>query len=352
MREARISKLYHSISKIDSRFIEEAQTEAAKKRSPWIEWLKLGAAAACLCLAVIGVFNARRFAVVGTPADTAGKEHDSAQTAVDLPVDATAEDGPMQGHDSVAYGFHLNGDGAAAYYPISFDERVRYGLVPGGAAGLNESNLYQITEEDLGEPMGTVTYCGDEAVIGSPVYHFAKYPDYDSICIADTPYGYDFYVCNWLDVPVEIGGTPDTIFKTYALPGSMAKMEILAPDFQPLSEVEGEAAEAILEILSGKVNHGHEANERRFAQAWYDAYGNDGIHYSEEYGHCVAREIDLWDKAHALWNEGERIIRITTNRGFWLTVDYFPAVGVFACGDGYYGLSAGEVDALSALLQA
>lgn len=349
MREAKISKLYHSISKIDSQFIEEAQTEAAKKRSPWIDWLKLGVAAACLCLVVAGIFNARRFAAVGTPADTA-KKYDT-QTAVDVPANAATEDGPAQDHDSAAYGFRLNGDAAATYYPISFDERVRYGLVPSGAVGLNESNRYQITAADLGVPMGAVTDCGDERIIGSLVYHFAKYPEDDSICIAETPYGYDFYVCGWLDVPVAIGETSDAIFAAYALPDSLTKMEILAPDFRPLSEVEDETAvEAILKILSGKVNHGLEANERRFAQAWYDAYGNDGIHYSEENGHCVAREISLWDKAHALWNEGERIIRITTERGFALAVDYHPAVRVFSCGDGYYDLSAEEVESLSALL--
>lgn len=348
MREAKLTKLYHSISNIDSQFIEEAQTEAAKKRSPWIDWLKLGVAAACLCLVVTGIFSARRFAVIGTPAESVTGDGDT-QTAAGDPVDLTGREDYTA--DSVAYGFHMNGD-AAVYYPISFDERVRYGLVPSGAIGLNESNLYQITEADLGEPMGTVTSCGDDAVVGSPVYHFAKYPDFDSICIAETPYGYDFYVCNWLDVPVEIGGTSDTIFTTYALPDSMTKMEILAPDFQPLSEVKDEAAvEAILNILSGKVNHGLEANERRFAQAWYDTYGNDGIHYSEEHGHCVARETSLWDKAHELWNEGERIIRITTERGFRLTVDYHPAVRVFSCGDSYYDLSAEEVETLSALLQ-
>lgn len=347
MREAKISKLYHGISHIDSQFIEEAQTEAAKKRSPWIEWLKFGAAAACLCLIVTGIFAARRFGAVGTPADTA-KKYDT-QTAVDAPVNAAKEDDYTQ--ESAAYGFRLNGDGAAVYYPISFDERVRYGLVPGDAIGLNESNLYQITEADLGVPMGAVTDCGDERIIGSLVYHFAKYPDDDSICIADTPYGYDFYVCGWLDVPVAIGESSDAVFAAYGLPDSLTKMEILASDFRPLSEVEDEAVvEAILNILSGKINHGLEANERRFAQAWYDAYGNDGIHYSEADGHCVARKIVLWDKAHALWNEGERIIQITTDRGFRLAVDYFPAVRVFTCGDSCYDLSAEEAEALNALL--
>lgn len=129
-------------------------------------------------------------------------------------------------------------------------------------------------------------------------------------------------------------------------------MELLSSDFEHLCNIDDEAAaEAILESFSGKVNHGLEENERLFAQAWYDAYGNDDIHYSEESGTCVAKEPSLFDKAHELWNEGERIVQITTNRGFRLTIDYFPAVRVFTCGDSYYELSDSEVESLNELLR-
>lgn len=153
-------------------------------------------------------------------------------------------------------------------------------------------------------------------------------------------------------------------------------MEILTSDFQYLFEIDNEdTIKAILRILSGKINHGLEANERLFAQAWYDAYGNDDVYYSEEDGHCVYRVISyeelitytddkgntvvqenskdttISDKAHELWNERERIIQITTNRWFSLTIDYFPAVHVFVCGDGYYELSSDEVELLNSLLQ-
>ena len=55
MKEKEITKLYHSISNIDSQFIEEARTKAAKKKNGWLKW---GAAAACLCLAAAGAFAA------------------------------------------------------------------------------------------------------------------------------------------------------------------------------------------------------------------------------------------------------------------------------------------------------
>lgn len=320
------NELLDKMALIDPAYVEAAD-EKPRKRA-WIKWCAM---AACLCL-VIGGFAIHQLGIVGMPTDTAGEDN--------------------QSQESVAYGFYLDGNSTTPYFPISFEERVRYELVPNGGIGLTGSYIYQITEDDLGDLMGTVTGCGDETIIGSQVYHFAKYPEYDSICIVDTPNGYAFYVCSYLYVPVEIGDISDAIFAAYGLPSSLETMEILTPDSQYLFSIDDEATiKAILEIFSGKVNHGPEANERLFAQAWYDAYGNDDIHYSEESGCCVAREISLFDKAHELWNKGERIIQITTDRGFRLTIDYFPVVHVFVCGDSYYELSANDVESLNALLQ-
>lgn len=97
--------------------------------------------------------------------------------------------------DGVAYGLsvHLDGNRDVLYFPISFEECVRYGLVPDNAIGLNEDDIYQITEADLGDLIGVVADCEDETFNGCNVYHFAKYPEYDSICIVDTLDGYRFY---------------------------------------------------------------------------------------------------------------------------------------------------------------
>ena len=51
MKEKETSKLYNSITNVNNQFIEEAQAKTKKKKSGW---LKYGAMAACLCLAVMG----------------------------------------------------------------------------------------------------------------------------------------------------------------------------------------------------------------------------------------------------------------------------------------------------------
>ena len=48
---------------------------------------------------------------------------------------------------------------------------------------------------------------------------------------------------------------------------------------------------------------------------------------------------------------GERVIKITTVKGYRLTIDYFPSICTFICGDGYYELSSDETEAMNLLLQ-
>lgn len=59
----------------------------------------------------------------------------------------------------------------------------------------------------------------------------------------------------------------------------------------------------------------------------------------------------VYDKAHELWSKGERVIKITTVKGYRLTIDYFPSICTFICGDGYYELSSDETEAMNLLLQ-
>ena len=154
------NELLDKLSLIDPAYVEEADREPKKKN---YSWLKFGALAACLCLIIIGVVLQRE------------------------PTDGVVT-------ELLGYSISINGDTSVQYSPISFEERRQYGLVPDDAIGLDESNTYKITEADLGESMGVVTECVIESLIGCDVYHFAKYPDTDSICIVDTPHGYEFYV--------------------------------------------------------------------------------------------------------------------------------------------------------------
>lgn len=314
------NELLDKLSLIDPAYVEEADREPKKKS---YSWLKFGALAACLCLIIIGVVLQR-------------EPTDGIQDAVS--------------NHFLAFPISLDSAPAALYHPISFEDRQKYGLVPADAIGLDERNTYHITESDLGEWMGAVSSCGDESLIGCDVYHFAKYPDKDSICIVDTPTGYAFYVCHWLYTEPAIGDTADVLLAVYDLPQSLETMELLTPSLQPIKEITDAAAmDAVFALISGKTNMGLAESNRRFAQAWYDAYGNEDVFFSEEAGYCKYRDVASIEKAQALWTEGEQVILITTERGYQMTIDFFPAVGVVSIGNGYYALTAAETELLRSL---
>lgn len=312
--------LLDKLSLIDPAYVEEADREPKKKS---YSWLKFGALAACLCLIIIGVVLQRE------------------------PTDGVQN---IVSDHLLAFPISLDSAPAALYHPISFEERQQYGLVPADAIGLDERNTYHITESDLGEWMGAVSSCGDESLIGCDVYHFAKYPDKDSICIVDTPTGYAFYVCHWLYTEPAIGDTADVLLAVYDLPQSLETMELLTPSLQPIKDItDTTVMDAVFSLIGGKTNMGLAESNRRFAQAWYEAYGNDDVFFSEEAGYCKYRDAASVEKAQALWTEGGQVILITTERGYQMMIDFFPAVGVVSIGNGYYELTAAEMELLRSL---
>ena len=88
---------------------------------------------------------------------------------------------------------YLNGSQSECYYRITFGEMQEYGLAQKDAVGFTKEHRYEITMDDLGEPMGTVTDCLDRSMVKCRVYYLAKFPDDRSICIVDTLNGYEFY---------------------------------------------------------------------------------------------------------------------------------------------------------------
>lgn len=91
------------------------------------------------------------------------------------------------------YPIYLNGNQSERYYRITFGEMKEYGLAPKNAVGFTEEYRYEITMDDLGASMGTVTDCLDHSMVKCRVYYFSKFPDNRSICIVDTLKGYQFY---------------------------------------------------------------------------------------------------------------------------------------------------------------
>ena len=357
---------------IDEAYVLEAREPAQRPVRRLRRWAAL---AACVCLVAAGILALWQSGWL-----TRGENADAVETAPGPAVETTQAGEDTVGVDydteeSIAYLLHLEGREDLLYGPISFDERQQYGLVPEDAVGLTPENTYEITEADLGGPMGTTVCPQNPDLDGLPVYHFAQYPDYDAICIVETARGYEFYTCSWLQVTAAEGDAFSVIAEAYGLPESLERAEILAADFTYLRDLDRGAAAETLALLSETVNDGQEANERRFAQAWYNAYGNEDVYYSETKGYCVFRaqpqeetpvvttdeagnttvsvnsaDTSLYEQAQALWTKGERILRLTTDRGFQLDLDYFPSIATVATHNGYFHLSQEAAETLNGLL--
>lgn len=268
--------------------------------------------------------------------------------------------------EAVACGFTMDAVPGATYFPLTREEREQYNLAEAP------------DEDDLGTIMGTVTSCVDASLIGSSVYHVAAYPALDSLCIVASPDSYTYYLCEALYASAAEGETLEVLLETYGLPDSLASVEVLEKDFTPLYTMEdSQKIDTMFAILSTTVNQGKEAGERRFADVWYAAYGNDDVRYSEAEGHCVfaadetpsepVTETDgagnivvsnsrppsdsVYDRAQALWTAGERILRLTTAQGFSLELDFFPSIQAIFCNDGCFILTVSQSETLAELLE-
>ncbi len=338
------NELLDKMELIDPLFIEAAETVPQRAGNRRLLW---GSLAACLIL------------LIGFCAVVQSGAFPSLQTGR---VSSSAAPG---GTFTSACVFWLDGNKAVAYGPIDGEDRKRYDLIPDKIAvgqTLNEATI--ITEADLGEFMGTVTGCIDPALNGCRVYHYAKYPEKDAICIVDTPQGYAFYCGSVLAFDAVVGGSSDELFSLYGLPDSLEELEILSPGERFLFEITDPAQIAVIfEILSGKTNIGLIASDYRYAQAWYDAYGNEDVSFSEENGFVFRDGTSgdgdsgqvfaekTYEKAHALWGKGSCHLCFTTAKGFQLLIDYNPAVCSFNSQNSYYVLSEAETEALNTILR-
>lgn len=325
--------LFEAMGQIDEKHTEEAR-EAVPASSAWRKW---AAAAACFAFVFAGAAAYRTWTVPTAENNTN--------------TTATTEE-TVSTENSIAYGMKLEGENII-YFPISFEERIRYGLVPPDAVGLTKENDYQITEADLGEVMGEIDTCGDEELIGCTVYHFAKFPELDSICIVDLGERYAFYTADGIDLGLKEGHSADAVLAGYDLPDSVTKMELQNGSWETLRIIEDrEVIEAFCAVLVGKTDMGLQAHNQRLADVWKETYGNEDVYCDGEtmhYGSDPAEYDRLSDQAHALWGEGEMVVWLETECGFRFYFLFVPSTNAIS-GFGYYPLSPEETDGLVRLL--
>ena len=313
--------ILRAIGDADDAHIEDTAKAISKKRRSRLPYF--AAAAACLCLIAVGV--------------TALGRDSTATTGTDIAV------------EDAAYSVTLSSS-PAAYFPIGFEERKTYGLVDENAVGLTAENTYQITEADLGEPMGTVTECMDENLVGSPVYHFASFPELDSICIVETKSGYEFYTS---DGPILIfitEGKSSAMLQAYVLPQQAEKVTVQDGSWEELLTItDKNTIAALCAILADKEDMGLAAHEQRYADLWKETMGNEDVYYKEGFGMAYTNGRTP-DDTSPIWHKDQRIVTIYAENGFSLEFIYNPAIATFCWGDEYFPLTQEEVTAINEII--
>ena len=183
MKEQRILNV---LGQVDEVYITEASPGARQSRRRKTGWVKWAAAAACLCLVVAGAIG-----------------------AIQKAAQAPKEPRPVA---DVAYGFRLqDAEDRVEYSPLTRSDAEHFRLSADGAGG------YRPTAQDLGAFMGTVGSSDDASLIGCSVYHLARYPASDAICIVERNGQYSVYVAE--EEPAKL-----------AYDELLALMEIVPPD--------------------------------------------------------------------------------------------------------------------------
>ena len=359
----KIPRIAETIEKIDDDLIAESVEKNVQKRK--ISWFRVGLVAACLCLVFTGIIIVGNGLNWFKPVEDnlVKKESESINTENSGDVNqysannenAIAQNDKVEVEDYLiisnlsAYGFSLEGQDNLIFSPISFSDRKKYNLVSENDIGLTPENTYVITEKDLGSVIGRVGKCENSAIIGKTVYHFASYPS-DGICILDNDGKYEFYTYGYY-IDLSAAKNSDEIMTAYGLPDTCVKVDVCKLDLTPMFTItDNQTVKEICNLLSGCDNIGREASEQLFANAWFEAYGNDDVYYNETYGVCGFRKDDTNELAHELWSKDEKCLYVVNNEGNRVFIDYFPSIKVFFFGDGQFLMSKDSVDRLNELL--
>lgn len=345
-----LDKLEH----INPEFIEAADTIPKRKKHAKIKWITI---AASFCIILTATFFAANY----------------------FNLFSDKEKHTVKVEHATAAGFYINNNDEIIYFPVSFDERVRYGLVPKDTLSLTKENTYKITASDIGELIGTVTSCDDKTLIGCNVYHFSKFPSYDSICIVDIGGEYYFYA-GIVFIGKYFNLSSNECLAKYNLPDSLEKLEIVDSELDVMYEIKDDKAiSSFFNIISNKEDIGSNELNRKRADAWYKEYKNDDLYYDEDSGEIAYKnanqiikeggytskfedgieityepqfgDTETRDKAIELWNRNCVNILLTCNNGFSITVEYEPITATFGISNSNFSLTEEEVKEFNSLFK-
>ena len=158
--------LQDAVGEIRDDLILDAMQPAAKKSHKKRAWI---AAAACLCLVLVGVLAFGKFP---------GLLHRQPSSS---PVNC---------------GVILDGQNDAHYLPFGYNDYIRFGILPEGTPHLSSEKLIAlcaVTASDLGARLGKVIGSADSTLLGETAYRYQAGDSTEDLCVIAHDGNYEFF---------------------------------------------------------------------------------------------------------------------------------------------------------------
>ena len=151
-------QLSDALGEIRDYYIQDAAQSAAKKRPAWRKW---AAAAACLCLVLVGALAARHWLT--------GPGEPAAPDAADCCL-------------------YLDGEEDVCYLRFTYQDYIRFGVLPESTPRASAEELRAlcaVPDGELGEALGVVTTAGEAELVGKTAYRYESASG-DEVCVVKT----------------------------------------------------------------------------------------------------------------------------------------------------------------------
>ena len=360
-----VIRLYDGITNIDEDIIEEAEEYVPNVIT--VNWKRWGALAASLVIIGAGAFGLFRsgllkpaageevystdstagqgeeYAAAAMPAEVPAEEpaYEWAEEPMEMPAEEPAyeaepaEDNMGETKDSVSEeaerNVYINNNTDILYYPASYSSVLDVYDMP-----INRDDpefiRYQngeFTKADLGDEMGEVTGVDNLSMLmGCKVYHFAKMPDFDAVCLVEYPsayFGEGKYVLYKAEESYELypeGMSFSEVMDKYGLPDSViiGKVSSLTRRTRQLDK---DQIKAVFDVLKTKTVCDFEEYERQRDQA------------GEPDEEALKRSSSM---------------EFVTDKGYDIYIGYLAETGFISSTRGYFKLTESDAAALEKIL--
>ena len=202
---------------------------------------------------------------------------------------------------------------------------------------------FNLSAEHLGEYIGVFPASEKLGLSEGSAYHYAEYPDYDSIIIVEREGEFFLYVATSGALPYD--ATSTTVLNYYGEP-----VEIRVAYSADEEGIVGDELRTIIRALEGKERVAYSEIERVSFDFWYAECGDAGVRLAD--GKLMFDSKEIRQTYIDFTTRDTSNLWLKTDRGFDdIYIYYNPTLNYFAVDHYYYFLTDVEVEIINSVLE-